>query len=96
MDHILKITAVLCSTDPDPDVAGSSCRLEIDKLPNRQVAPLVVKGQALRSTLSDQGRSASTQDLKSRLEGALARTVVRTVRAYHAACGSVLAVRRTC
>lgn len=73
--HTLKITAAAhngASGSPEDDVEASTV-LDIDKLPTKQVDPLVVKTRAA-------SLASGVQDLRSRVEGVLAGTVVRVVR----------------
>jgi hypothetical protein len=82
-EHMLSVTAVVRSALPDPEAPEATCLLDIDRLPSKRVKSLVVKGCAMRrgvGTDAQNGRGASSLlDLKSRLEGALARTIIRTV-----------------
>lgn len=76
--HLLKITASAHNGSAVEDDAAASTVLDIDKLPTKQVEPLVVK-------VSSSSQFSGPQDLRSKLEGALAGTVVRTVRPPYSA-----------
>lgn len=76
--HLLKITASVKNGLPHrgttvEDEAEASTVLDIDKLPTKSVDPLMVKSSTYM-------QFSGPQDLRSKLEGALAATVVRTVR----------------
>ena len=86
--HKLVVTAVTCNASPDPDAHRATAVLEIDKGMPSKISPLVVKARTARRTAPGAehvtyNRSNSMHDLKSRLnlEGVLARTVKRKVRA---------------
>lgn len=71
--HLLKITASVHNGSAVEVDTGASTVLDIDKLPTKQVEPLIVKA-------SSSSQIPGPQDLRSKLEGALAGTIVRTVR----------------
>lgn len=80
--HLLKITASVQHgsvrrASPAGDEAEASAVLDIDKLPTKRVDPLIVKS-------SSYSQFSGPQELRSKLQGALAATVVRTVRMPHA------------
>eukprot|EP00892_Ulva_mutabilis_P007162 jgi/Ulvmu1/4818/UM020_0103.1 len=91
--HLLRITASVQSspsrlaTTVEEDAEASTV-LDIDKLPTKRVDPLTVKS-------SSYSQFSGPQELRSRLEGALAATVVRTVYIDIFADGPTRVVRFT-